>query len=247
MKLYHGTNGQWLSRILRTGLKPRGLSGGRSNWNHSVRSNPRCVYLTDSYAAYFAFNASRGNEPQCAVIEIDTDLLDDTNLFPDEDFLEQASRRMKDAVPGDMKQRTLHYRKNQFTYDWPCENPADGSMTTWWEASLTHLGTCSHRGEIPVSAITRAITWPHKPNAWMPFLIDPTISLINQQICGDRYREITRNMLPDEFTSDEELASQTAEARFFNPLLPVIKDWQVINQITAAYNIDRDIETVPIV
>ena len=76
MKLYHGTNGRWLKNILQRGIEPRGARPGRNNWKHVPhQSNPKCVYLTDSYAPYFSFNATKGGDPRCGVIEIDTDRL----------------------------------------------------------------------------------------------------------------------------------------------------------------------------
>jgi len=47
MKLYHGTNGDWLANILRNGLEPRGNRAARNNWKHVPRqSNPKAVYFT---------------------------------------------------------------------------------------------------------------------------------------------------------------------------------------------------------
>ena len=112
--LYHGTNGAWLGSILRSGIEPRGSRPARNNWKHVPhQSNPRCVYLTDSYAPYFAFNAARGKDPLCAVIEVDTDRLDPNNLTFDEDCWEQLGRG-RDELPGTMSERTIWYRKHQF-------------------------------------------------------------------------------------------------------------------------------------
>lgn len=226
-KLYHGTNGQWLNHILETGLRPRGSKPG--NWKDTVTSNPKCVYLTDSYAPYFAYNAARGQNPSCAVVEIDTDLVDHNNLFPDEDFLEQCSREAVNKVPGTMKQRTMYYRRNQFTYNWPCEVPGSNEITTWWKASLKYLGTCSHRGAIPASAITRAVWWPRKDNLHMTMVWDPQISLMNQSFMGDRYRELTRKLFAGEFTTVDELRAMRAADPLKQPnVIPPIEGWQLI-------------------
>jgi len=230
--LFHGTNGAWLDVILKQGLRPRGAAG-RSNWTHSINSNPKCVYLTDSYAPYFAFNAMRGKAPLCAVVEIDTDLLDETDLYPDEDFLEQVSRGAKDPVPGTMVERTKHFRKNQFRYDYPCINPDDGSETTWWEASLRYLGTCSHRGIVPARAITRAVRWPHKGNGVLAAVWDPTITLVNQQIMGDKYKALTAKLFAGDFTTVEEarIGHETDPWAFRDSHpLPEIDGWEIIRQ-----------------
>jgi hypothetical protein len=223
MKLYHGTSGAFLSDILTNGIKPRGAKG-TNNWKHTVNSNPKCVYLTDSYAPYFAFNAVQG-DARCAVIEVDTDLLNVDNLFPDEDFLEQASRG-SDNIAGDMKQRTLHYRKKQFYYNYYCNNPEGYGLTTWWEASLRYLGTCAHRGVIPASAITRVVHWPHKLNALLSLIWDPTICLMNQHVMGDQYRELTRKLFAGEFDTRDEIDAKR-QADPWSAILPVIEQWKL--------------------
>jgi hypothetical protein len=228
MKLYHGTNGGYLGHILKAGIRPRGPNG-RTNWKESVESNPRCVYLTDCYAPHFAMNAARGKVPSCAIVEIDTDRLDPGNLYPDEDFLEQIGRDV-DGVPGTMAQRTRFYRRQQFTYDWPC-SMVDGSVSTWWRASLHHLGTCSHRGVIPASAITRAVSWPHEPNVWLGLIWDCSISLLNRQHVGERYQRLTRKLFEGEFDEDRPKAPPSAEAAqawFINPPLPAIEGYRRI-------------------
>ena len=229
VKLYHGTNGAWLNNILKIGIHPRGAKGV-NNWKHTVNSNPKCVYLTNSYAPYFAFNASKGKEPLCAVIEIDTDKLFPLNLYPDEDFLEQGSRKIDNPVPGSMKERTIHYRKQQFTFNWPTKNK-DGTDTTWWEASLQHLGTCAHRGTIPPSAITRAVVWPHHPNIKLMYVWDPIIVIINQMVMGHQYHILTRKLFDGEFTPVEEinrLMQENPQLRWEDPLLPTIEGWEII-------------------
>jgi hypothetical protein len=196
VKLYHGTNGKWIDSILRNGLEPRGNRTARNNWKSVPhQSNRHCVYLTDSYAPYFAFNAARGKDAMCAVVEIDTDLLNKSSLIYDEDCWEQLGRG-RDHVPGNMSERTLFYRNKQ-------GDPAmhqlyiNKQKQTNWELSLMALGTCCHWGKIDPSAITRAIVWPHAPNVQLCFVWDPTITLINQQICGDRYRALTARLFGD--------------------------------------------------
>lgn len=192
MKLYHGTNGAWVDNVLARGLEPRGNRAARNNWKHVAhQSNSRCVYLTDSYAPYFAVNASRGREPLCGVIEVETNYLDTINLYPDEDALEQMGRG-RDGVSGTMSQRTIYYRNRQFEY-----SEVDRDGTPAWQLSLRALGTCAHRGVISPRAITRALVWPHRPNAWMSLVWDPTITFINQRVCGNRYRALTAKLFGD--------------------------------------------------
>jgi hypothetical protein len=232
--LYHGTTARWLKNVLRVGLEPRGRRTARNNWKHVPHgSNPRCVYLTNSYAPYFAHNACRPNDA-AAIVEIAVDRLDPDALYPDEDFLEQVSRGGLDGLPADrsMSWRTLHYRSRQFEFD-RFTPTGNAELPSWWLASLSELGTCAHRGTIPVSAITRVVTYPFARNHHLQFVWDPTISLLNQRICGDRYRELTRRLFSGEFTralpSGDPAAGCATAAEVLARLvaLPPIDGWSI--------------------
>ena len=97
MKLYHGTSERVARLALQEGLLPRDESGVESHWE-DCPSGEEYVYLTVAYAGYFAMQATdRDEDGRWAIIEIDTDLLPDgdAHLYPDEDFLEQATRRQE--------------------------------------------------------------------------------------------------------------------------------------------------------
>ena len=222
--LYHGTSSRWLKNILKVGLEPRGSHPARDNWKHVAhRSHRRCVYLTDSYAPYFSHNTCR-NEDEAVIIEIRLDSLNQTNLYPDEDFLEQITRG-RDELSGDMSSRTIAYRKRLFEFD-RFTPTGNANYPLWWQLSLASLGTCSHKGVIPVQAISRIVTYPYSSNFQLTFVWNPTISLINQRICGDRYRELTRRLFAGEFTDPAQARELMLEERFV--ALPPIKGWKVI-------------------
>jgi methionyl-tRNA synthetase len=79
MKLYHGTDGRNIRRILRDGIHPRKITR-KNNWGHSVPSNPHAVYLTTAYAGYFAMLASKSG--LLGIVEVDSDKLDEDLLRP---------------------------------------------------------------------------------------------------------------------------------------------------------------------
>jgi hypothetical protein len=114
-KLYHGTSAALIPRLEREGLLPRTHSKNKGNWGHTVPSNPKAVYLTDAYAWHFAAASSKDTG---LILEIDKSKLKPWKLAPDEDFLEQVSRKIgppehPHLAPTDwsMKKRTLFYRK----------------------------------------------------------------------------------------------------------------------------------------
>ena len=193
MKLYHGTSSVSAMSALQRGILPRRLSK-ISNWDHSVRSNEDCVYLTTAYAPYFAIQAADSNAGSLpAIIEIDTDLLDMDRLVPDEDALEQATRKTDDLPKSwTMERRTRYYRKNLIKF------------SEHWEWSLKAIGNCAYMGTIPVEAITRVVVIDHiKQNVLMYMSLDPSISILNFRFCNDKYIQLLNWIFNSEYQDTE--------------------------------------------
>jgi hypothetical protein len=150
------------------------------------------VYLTNAYPLHFSIAAAKGKE-RLVVFEIDTDLLDESKLHPDEDALEQTSRG-RDDLPKtwDMVQRTHYYRKHATDYD-------------NWMASLEAMGTCAYYGTIPVEAITRVayfdqtVEGPSKDFYWQ--VGDTTVSVMNYMILKDIHKARLRHLFGDPVTA----------------------------------------------
>ena len=193
MKLYHGTSESVARVAIREGLWPRALTGGESLWERTVPSNSQLVYLTSSYPAYFAANASKEGE-RWAIIEVDTDLLDEDNLHPDEDAIEQSTRRVErtgfdelDAIPaGNMKERTIWFRDHIILFQ------------GMWKESLAALGTVGYYGVIPPEAITRVSFYDPKSSPGLSLaLMDTMVSLLNFQFCQDRNKRMIEVLMGD--------------------------------------------------
>jgi hypothetical protein len=224
MKLYHGTAGRFLPKILKDGLTPRGKR--RGHWQHTVMSNSEAVYLTDAYAPYFSINCATKKDTTAAIIEIDTDRLDPWQFVPDEDVLEQTSRPRRgvavDDLPLDwsMEQRTAWYRDNLYEY-------ADKQT---WKKSLDAMGTCAYMGDIPVSAITRVLTFNMLDKRLSSLLLtfaNPSITLMNYQLVGRKYRYYTALMFgetprPEDFPKE----SPITEAQ-----LRLIPGWEKLSDV----------------
>lgn len=180
MKLYHGTSAARLPSILKDGIKPRGK--GKGNWKHSVDGNPNVVYLTIAYALYFAWTATDiGKNEDLLVLEIDTAKLFPFDLVPDEDFLEQATRKGPGLglapIEKSMKYRTAWYRRRL------------RGFSEYWKESVDGLGNCGYMGTIPPAAITRYAVISHERIAELVMSgMDPSISLLNYKLVGDKYR-----------------------------------------------------------
>lgn len=177
MMLYHGTSEKHLKQILADGIMPNCLHKNH-NWKHTVTANDKAVYLTNAYGLYFAHQAT--DEPwRLAVLEVDTSKLLVNRLCADEDAVEQAMRG-RDTMPlWPMKRRTAHYRKRIEDY---C-----------WQESLKALGNCAYTGTVPTKAITRiAVVQPKTMHEMIWAGYDPTISLMNYAITGEKYRDTMR-------------------------------------------------------
>jgi len=189
MKLYHGTNASCLKAIQTEGILPRAKSKAKGHWGHTVSSNRNAVYLTTAYAWHFAASACEKND-KGLILEIDRDSLLPWCLCPDEDFMEQATRRLPPSkenpnfapVEWPMKKRTLHYRGI-------AENNANLA-----NQSLEHLGTCAYYGAIPWHAVTRyvVIDWDKLNTSMRIRAIDSSVSLMNFKILKDRHHAFTR-------------------------------------------------------
>lgn len=189
MKLYHGTTEGVARKAIKEGLKPR-IATGRSNWKHTVESNPSMVYLTSAYAPFFGLQAAKGlvddenpeEDFKFGLVEVDTDLLDKKWLMPDEDFIEQATRKQTNSIikGASMHQRTEWVRNNIHLFQ------------EHWETSVSGLGNCAYKGVIPPNAITRVSVVEYACNKEMVWAIDPCISTVNYFFVGEKYRELTK-------------------------------------------------------
>jgi hypothetical protein len=193
MKLYHGTSASIARQALVEGLLPRSESGAEGHWE-DCPSNPDLVYLTAAYAPYFAMTATEGDE-LWGIVEVDTDLLDEYDLLPDEDYLEQASRGQDlAAVFGDgfpegnyMTERTEWFRERLHLF------------AHLWRKSIEGLGNCAHDGAIPPEAITRVAVFDPQTNRSIAMMAsDPMIAILNYQFCGDKYRALCAWMMGED-------------------------------------------------
>lgn len=182
MRLYHGTSESKLKAILKDGIKPRGKKDG--NWKRTVKSNPTAVYLTDAYPLHFAMASAKGKE-RLVILEIDTEALNYFKFAPDEDCLEQGTRKDPnfENVPGtepfNMKKRTQWFRDRALK-----------QFSHLWRKSLEMMGTCTYYGDIPPEAITRYSLVNNTIEVILA--ADPVICPLNYKILGPYYRQLTR-------------------------------------------------------
>lgn len=98
MILYHGTSTKHLEAIRRLGLQSRRVTKRRSNWKGQIRSKLDFVYLTDAYPVYYALNpalAVGGQRPDLLILKVE---VDESQLYPDEDFIAWEMARHDDGL-----------------------------------------------------------------------------------------------------------------------------------------------------
>lgn len=189
--LYHGTTETVARKALVEGLKPRRMHEGDHNWQHTVASSPDMVYLTDTYAPYFAGTAAYGDE-RWGIVEIDTTKLVHSKFRPDEDCLEQGTRTLPNRFDGgkmNAVERTEYFRDNIDLFrDSYC-------------ISLETLGTVAYKGYIPPSAIRRISIYDWKSVGFMTLeIFNLTVTLSNHRWMSVKYKNITRWFMGEAIT-----------------------------------------------
>ena len=182
MRLFHGTGEAAARRIMKEGILPR--DDGPSNWEAESRKD--LVYLTNAYAPYFA-DAARQPGERLAIIEVE---VDEGELLPDEDFLEQASRRSGPCPLSEVQERTYWYRDllERFAH-----HARD---------SLEHLGNaCCYK--VGADAVVQASFVDMRELPALRQLNDPMICLLNYELYGARYRALTRALTGHDVTVSE--------------------------------------------
>ena len=199
MKLYHGTTETIARKALKEGLLPRNMTGSEGNWEDNPSSS-HLVYLTEVYAAYFGFCARTDGE-NIGIVEVETDLLNEQSMRPDEDFLEQVNR-MGSKLPkllqkelnkcSSMEERTAWFKIHL------------GLFKEFWKNSVEGLGNAAHYGSILPKAITKVAIFDPKTNPLIfQTAMDPTISILNFRFMADKYRAVTSWLMGNEVTVQE--------------------------------------------
>jgi hypothetical protein len=187
LTIYHGTSESAAREALRQGILPREELGNQGNWKHTVKSNPRMVYLTTAYAPYFAVAATNVNRERAAIVQADFGSLDQTRLYPDEDFIEQALEGQKVGRTWDINKRTRYIIRHIEEYR---EN---------WKLSLENLGNVCFKGPLPAAAITKVVLFDLERNPKLIHIAgDPVIHLLNFELLGEWYRATTRWFMGEE-------------------------------------------------
>lgn len=183
MKLYHGTSTKHLKKILGSGLLPRRKRKG--NWGHTSPSRSEAVYLTTAYAIHFA-EAAVTSIHDLALVEVDLSKIPEIMIGPDEDFLEQGTRKSPafQNIGDTAIERAIWFSERSWE-----------EYQHLWSKSLEYLGSVCVLEHIPRTAFTRVARIPKGH----PIIreSDPVISISAYQVVGAYYRNLTRYVFGD--------------------------------------------------
>ena len=187
MKVYHGTAYKALPYILKHGIKPRQDNEG--NWPKAI-SREGFVYMTTCYPLYYAIQATKDNSKKIVIFEVETDLLRQSRLAPDEDFIGSVlSLQLKISIEEGMAM---------------CLNPLDWRHE--WRKGVANMGNCCYFGKIPLKAITRYAIIDTKNNvALLMRGMDPSISLMNYRLMSETYLSLVAHVFDGAEIHDNKL------------------------------------------
>ena len=181
MLLVYGTSYENGLESLEKSIPPKGKFF-QGEWD--VTSCRNATYLTDSYGLNFAFNQTKKFE-KIALVEVDTDKLQNLMMVADEDALEQSYRMSKDEFfPLELRRFSIEERTFWFAnHLGVCQILGMGH-----EWSLDSLGTCAHIGLIPHEAVTKVVFVEDICAMWWLQFFNATLSLATHHFMGKQQR-----------------------------------------------------------
>lgn len=153
--LYHGTSEKNAKQIEKEGF----VVGKKYNWK--VKSKEGFIYLSLSYAPFYAMNT---NSKRLALIKVE---VDEKDLYPEDDFLMFAFR----------KQVYTHKELNKINFEF---------FKKYWKESLKYMGNVAVK---PDKIKIMGVTYFDGRN--MIYKCDPVISPMNFLIMGKYYEELS--------------------------------------------------------
>ena len=186
--LYHGTSTRNLDDIMKNGIKPRRESEGV--WDDDCQSREDMVYLTNSYAPFFAQQACLLKDGEYiykpVVIEVSiSDKQANKRLYPDEDYLEQLARDNGSSLPEsyfslDLVGKTKFFRERLEHYQ------------PMWTHSLQGLGNVAFKGVVYPKFINRYTILDEDK---IIDYSDPVICIPNQRFLGHKYHKVCSELI----------------------------------------------------
>tara|TARA_R110000868_G_scaffold25423_9_gene99210 strand:- start:20731 stop:21393 length:663 start_codon:yes stop_codon:yes gene_type:complete len=187
MLIYHGTSQENAMKIMCSQLMCR---KDVKVFPTSLSSNGNAIYLTPFYGPHYAFlRSSMQDNARGAILEIDTDFLDETKFIFDEITLEQNGR-------NDDGEEDLSIEERMKFYISLIETGKIDHIP--WTTSLALMGSCAYRGSISNQAVVRvAVVDLDLLKPLMFRGVPPIIDTFNHRIMSHRYDALTKWIFGD--------------------------------------------------
>jgi hypothetical protein len=178
--LYHGTDSKNRNNIKREGLIPR--VSGEGTWTQ-IPSRPGFIYFTRAYALYYA-DAGGGSHSNATIFRTELAKLDETHLYPDEDFLSQVLNCVQGILTLPEPYETARQQGNrQLTDLFRLEDFQD-----FVPDAIRLFGSVAYKGSVPADALEwRTLRFAqHELRYWIALDALPWIA--NYRFVGSRLR-----------------------------------------------------------
>jgi hypothetical protein len=146
--LYHVTHSGDARRILVEGLKPRRLTGRDNYEEQGLSSHPDHVYMTEGNVCFYLSRMGRTAQTSLTVLAIDTSRLDESLLYPDEDYAALCA--------GHIANGNWHDNSDTYREEITAARDSIENHKHLWGASLRGYGNVAYRGIIPPTALRKA-------------------------------------------------------------------------------------------
>lgn len=149
------------------------------------------VYLSDVYPGVFAFFASTNDKERFGILEIDMTVLDPSNFWPCEMFLDQTSRQ-KVKTSKEHHKRLEGFKKTLEKHK------------AKWRESLQRLGVCAYNGFISKKAIRKITVFDPLSNVTISdAIVGAQVTLSNYKKNYHRNKAVTRWLTGDSVTVED--------------------------------------------
>lgn len=191
VRFFHGTSAAFLPDIDASGLRPRALHQGGTQWEKHP-SHPDVVYLSTAYALHYANNALSAGD-LAAIVEVDGSKLGE--LYADEDSYALVKVQGMDELNGrPVAERVAFWRENL--------------KDTLASESLRVLGNCTHWGTIPPEAVIKVrLLTPKEVARFVMSVTDPTIAPMNYRFYGGMLQRFSAWLVDPAAEADATMAN----------------------------------------
>jgi len=180
--LYHGTSANFLKPILKKGLRAR-RPASKGNFPDLPSGHGR-VYLSDTFALYYAFQMSQRFNRDAVLVRINTHMMNVCNFRPDEDYIAADKSGSHDFAQIRTEETLNKHKRILMARKYADEHPELSTL------SLEKHGTVAYKGKIyPTMFAGIAIVPKAEVFSIIMQQYDPCPGILSASFLGSEYRQ----------------------------------------------------------